>query len=136
MRLTLQQAMDLTGKSRATIFRYKRNGCDISDPASLQEYSDHADMRAKGKAAQLAWDRPLAPGAGATGASGSGVPGGASLANRALSGLFELQSAFSRKLAQAQTIRDVDESEMLAGELSDLQDAHRLLVAVLEGYEL
>src|SRR5690348_5727446 len=57
MALTLNEAVVLTGKSRQTIWRWKKDGIDISDETALLEHSEFMDLRSVGRAAVLALDR-------------------------------------------------------------------------------
>jgi hypothetical protein len=70
MGLSIAEAIALTGRSRQTLWRWKRDGCDVTDEISLREFSDHADMRARGKATQLVFDRPTSANVGASGFPG------------------------------------------------------------------
>jgi hypothetical protein len=131
MGLSLSEAMALTGKSRSTLFRYRADGCDISDPESLRQFSDHADLRARGRAANLLFDRP------ATVATGSpSFPGNSQQALAALDTLAGLKAAFQKRLDKAKKVGDELESGLLAEELRNLTESHRLLDITLEGYQV
>src|SRR5882724_10327343 len=93
--LSLTAAMALTGKSRQTLWRYKNDGCDITEESSLRQFSDHADMRARGRAANLLSDRPS--GTNWSQVSGPGFPGDAQKAAQALATLGDLKTAFRKR---------------------------------------
>ncbi len=107
--MTISEAARLVGKSVKTIRRWKNDGVNVFDESALREHSDFMDLRARGSAAKLAFDRPDAP----TGTpKGVSFPGDSKQAMQALSIIEGLKTAFSKRL---------DES-------------HRLLDIVLEGY--
>lgn len=129
MGLSLSEAMTLTGKSRATLARYKHDGCDITDESSLRLFSDHADMRARGRAANLLSDRPTT-----SGISGPSFPGDSHQAMQALSIIEGLKTAFSKRLEKAKKISDETEVGMLEEELRLLTESHRTLDMMYDGY--
>jgi hypothetical protein len=130
--MTINEAAAFLGKSTKTIRRYVADGCDLT-PASLREFSDHADIRARGRAAQLVLDRPAGS---ATAIAGSSYPFDASRARAALDTLESLKTAFSKRLAKAQAQSIELEVELLLEELAFLTEAHRLLSITLEGHGL
>jgi hypothetical protein len=130
--MTVKDAAIFLGKSTKTIRRYIADGCDLT-PASLREFSDHADMRARGRAANLVFDRPAGS---VTAISGSRMPGDASRALAALDTLESLKTAFSKRLDRARTQSLDLEVELLSEELGMLAESARLLAAVLEGHEV
>jgi len=127
--MTVSEAARLVNKSEKTIRRWKNDGVDISNPAALREHSDFMDLRARGAAAAMAFDRPAA-----TSVKGPSFPGDASKALAALDTLESLKAAFQKRLDKAKKIEDELEAGMLAEELNSLTEAHRLLDIVCEGY--
>jgi hypothetical protein len=130
-RMTIQQAAEFTGRSPATIRRWRSEGVRIDDYDALMAHADMMDMRSIGKSATLARERPEVNNCLQKGPS---FPGDAQKASQALATLEGLKSAFSKRLERAKKIGDETEAELLAGELGFLTEAHRLLDITLEGY--
>jgi len=55
--MSISEAAKLVGKSVKTIRRWQRSGVNVFDEAALREHSDFMDIRSRGKAAKLAFDR-------------------------------------------------------------------------------
>lgn len=124
MPLSLKEAVALTGKSRQTLWRWKKDGVDITNEAALLEHSDFMDMRSVGQAAVLAFEREPVHAHGKR----SNLPFNASDVAAAL---LTLLDSFKAKLA---SVADEDERHMLAEEVGYLTEAHRLSDKVAEGY--
>jgi hypothetical protein len=129
--MTISEAAKLVNKSEKTIRRWKNDGVDISNAAALREHSEFMDLRARGAAAALAFDRPTT-----LGISGPSFPGNSQQAIQALAILDALKTAFGRRLEKAKKISDETEVGMLEEELRNLTESHRLLYLVLEGYQV
>jgi len=56
--MTIAEAALLLGKSEKTIRRWKRSGVNVLNEATLHEYSDVMDARARGRTATPVFDRP------------------------------------------------------------------------------
>jgi hypothetical protein len=41
----VREVMSKTGKSEATVYRWRKQGCDLSDPASVQQFSEGNRLR-------------------------------------------------------------------------------------------
>lgn len=102
------------------------------DREAVMEHSGFMDIRSRGRAAQLVFDRPVV--SNSIQISGPSFPGNSQQAIQALSTLEALKTAFKKRLAKAKAIGDEIESGMLSEELAMISEAHRLLDVVLEGY--
>jgi hypothetical protein len=128
--VTIREAAEITGRSKQTIRRWRAEGVKVDDPQSLLEHSEWMDMRSRGRAANLAFDRP-----GATAPQSAGnFPGDAKGARHALSVLEGLKASFGNRLDKAKKIGDELETGMLEEELRMLSESGRLLAAVMEAY--
>jgi hypothetical protein len=130
-RLSIKEAAALVNRSTDTIYRWRAGGCAVSSRQALLEYAEHQDLRSRGAARILAFDRP-SPVVN----NGPGFPGDTSRVLAALDTLESLKTAFKRRLKKAQEIGDELESEMLSEELGYLTESHRLLDVVCEAYEV
>jgi hypothetical protein len=127
--VTISEAARAVNKSIKTIRRWKNDGVNIFDESALREHSDFMDLRARGSAAKLAFDRPTTPAIGCP-----SFPGNSQQAAHALSILEGLKASFAKRLDKAKKIGDALEAGMLEEELRMLSESHRMLDAVCEAY--
>ena len=121
MSLSIKEAMALVKRSRATIYRFKADGCDITDANSLRQFSDLADMRARGRSANLALDRDL----------GNTSKRGLMALDYMVAELDRWVTDFKHRLAG--TV-DAEERADLTEEIGYLTEARRLVEMVAGGY--
>ena len=124
------------GRSTKTIFRWKAAGVNIFNESELLSHAEHCDLRARGRSAQLVWDRPTGPSAISGSTNAPSTFFNTQQALSVLAGLDSLKSAFSKRLAKAQSIGDELESGLISEELAYLTEAHRLVDIVCEGFEV
>jgi hypothetical protein len=144
--MTIRQAAEFTGRSPATIRRWRAEGVRVDDYDALMKHSDMMDMRSVGKSAILARERPDLS------ASKQSIrsyfptnpdpdaffdlpfPGDWSKANQALAILSELKAAFSNRVEELKPIKHAESDWLAASDLVTITEAHRLLSTILEAF--
>jgi hypothetical protein len=130
--------------------RYKSEGCDITDPKALLDFSDHADMRSRGRAKNLVFDRSDRTGAAASKHSlrsyfGYSVPdpdkfydlpfpGDWAKAARAFSILEELKVSFEKRVTDLKPIGHVDSIKLAQDDVLIIEESARLLSMLMEAF--
>lgn len=147
--LTILEASRLVGRSRDTIYRWQRDGVDITDRNELLNFSARQDYRARGAARQncrrrqmVAWDRERATSEIQSRFVGVDpdefvllpAPYCQESADRVLRLMRQIEAGFSERLAQLEPTGHELNIESAKDDLKEVREAYRLLDKVFEGY--
>jgi hypothetical protein len=149
--LTIEQAATIVGRSVHTIYRWKRNGLDVTNRAELLEFSQIQDARARGKAYECSRRRKLEALVSAQEANElqsrlSAVtdpeqfielpaPFSLQSADRAMALLREIRAGFLERVEELKRIGHTLSISLAEGELEELTTVYRALDAIFEGYD-
>lgn len=148
--LSIKQAAELVGRSTDTIYRWRADGCKVSDRRALLAYSEMQDMRSRGKAARLALDRADAyePNKVLRGGIRSAFPAAPdperfydipspidpNLQRRVTSLLETIHALFTERLRDLRTVRHEQSVRMGEEDVHNISEGRRLIEIVLDSF--
>jgi hypothetical protein len=148
--LTIEEAAAIAGRSVHTVYRWKRNGVDITNRAELLSYGQSQDARGRGKAYQNSRRRQLAALYAAQGASElqsrfSGVtdpeefvelraPFSLESAKRVIALLREIRAGFLERAEELKRIGHTLSISLAGAELEEITEVYRRLDNLFEGF--